>query len=61
MKTYQQSGFEFFFDINIRLWILYPIDVKGNRIEHDSVGNPIEVEYFVNRTHLNNYLQNLTN
>ena len=61
MNTYQKSGFEFFFDTNIRLWILYPIDEIGNRIEHDSEENPIEVLYFVNRKHINSWLKNKKN
>lgn len=49
MKAYQHNGFEFFYDKHQRQWVLYPIDEKGNRIEHDTNDKPIEAEYFNNK------------
>ena len=59
MKTYQKNNHEYFYDINQRLWVMYPIDINGLRIEWDINDNPIEVLYFVNKNQLNYYLQNL--
>ena len=59
MKTYQKNNHEYFYDINQRLWVMYPIDINGLRIEWDIKDNPIEVLYFVNKNQLNYYLQNL--
>lgn len=56
MKAYQSNGFEYFFDKNIRQWILYPIDDNGNRIEHDIFDEPIESKYFNNKTEITNFL-----
>ena len=59
MKTYQKNNHEYFYDINQRLWVMYPIDINGLRIEWDINDNPLEVLYFVNKNQLNYYLQNL--
>ena len=59
MKTYQKNNHEYFYDINQRLWVMYPIDINVLRIEWDIKDNPIEVLYFVNKNQLNYYLQNL--
>ena len=63
MKTYkamisrQRNGFEYFYDTTQRLWVVYPIDKEGNRIEWDSNDNPIEAEYFNNKKELNRKLK----
>jgi len=61
MKTYFAQGnimnFEYFWDINQKLWILYPIDNLGNRIESDENDNPIEAMYFNNKKELTNWLK----
>lgn len=44
MKTYEDSGFRYFYDYHIKLWTLLTIDSEGNQ-----VGN---VQYFVNKTQL---------
>ena len=56
MKTYIKNGFEFFYDTSQKQWVLYPIDNLGNRIEWDKNDNPIEAQYFNNKTELNNWL-----
>ena len=56
MKSYTKNGYEFFYDRYQKLWIVYPIDNIGNRIEWDVNDNPIEAKYFINRKELNNYL-----
>jgi hypothetical protein len=48
--------FEYFWDRNQRLWILYPIDENKNRIEWDSNDNPIECQYFNNKKELKQFL-----
>jgi hypothetical protein len=58
MKSYIKNGYEFFYDRYQKLWIVYPIDNTGNRIEWDVNDNPIEAKYFINKTELNNYLTN---
>jgi len=58
MKTYFLNGFEFFYDIYNKHWIIYPVDNLGNRIEWDKNDNPIEAIYFNNKTDLNNWLKN---
>lgn len=54
MKAHQKNGFEYFYDKNQKLWVLYPIDSEGNRIEWDANDNPIEAEYFNNKKELLN-------
>ena len=56
MKSYTKNGYKFFYDRYQKLWIVYPIDNIGNRIEWDVNDNPIEAKYFINRKELNNYL-----
>lgn len=56
MKTYTTNGFEYFFDKNQKQWVLYPIDDLGNRIEWDKNDDPIEAQYFNNKTELNIFL-----
>lgn len=58
MKTYQNKGFEYFYDKYQKQWVLYPIDDLGNRIEWDKDSNPIESQYFNNKTELNNWFKN---
>lgn len=52
MKTTIKNGFEFFYDRYQKLWVLYPVDSDGNRIEWDADDNPIEVQYFNNKIEL---------
>jgi hypothetical protein len=59
MKAYAKNGFEYFYDKFQKLWVLYPIDADGNRIEWDSNDNPIEAQYFNNKTEVLNFI-NLT-
>lgn len=56
MKTYIKNGFEYFYDKSQKQWVLYPIDNLGNRIEWDENDNPIESQYFNNKTELNTFL-----
>ena len=56
MKAYQFNGFEYFYDNIQRLWVLYPIDSEGLRIEWDANENPIEAQYFNNKKELTNFL-----
>jgi hypothetical protein len=56
MKTYIKNGFEFFYDKSQKQWVVYPIDNLGNRIEWDKNDNPIEAQYFNNKTEFNNWL-----
>ena len=56
MKSYIKNGFEFFYDKHQKQWILYPVDSLGNRIEWDESDNPIEAQYFNNKTELNKYI-----
>lgn len=58
MKAHQKNGFEYFYDRNQKLWVLYPIDLNGNRIEWDANDNPIEAEYFVNKNEVLNRTNN---
>lgn len=58
MKLHTSNGFSFFYDTSIKLWTLYPVNVSGERIEHDNLGNPIECQYFNNRTEVNKFLNN---
>lgn len=57
MKTYQNKGYEYFYDRIQKQWVLYPIDILGNRIEWDKNDNPIEAQYFNNRKELNNWFK----
>jgi hypothetical protein len=57
VETYIKNGFEFFYDRSQKLWVLYPIDELGNRIEWDENSNPIEAQYFNNRKELDNYFK----
>ena len=56
MKTHITNGFEYFYDIHQKQWVLYPVDDLGNRIEWDENENPIEAEYFINIKELNIFL-----
>lgn len=56
MKTYQEDGYEYFYDRNIRQWTLYPIDGKGNRIEWNKDDLPIESEYFNKKSEVKTYI-----
>ena len=56
MKAYIKNGFQYFYDRNQKQWVLYPIDNLGNRIEGDKNDNPIEAQYFNNKTELNIFL-----
>ena len=56
MKIYIKNGFEYFYDNNQKQWVLYPIDNLGNRIEWDKNDNPIEAQYFNNKTELDTFL-----
>ncbi len=56
MNTYINKGFEYFYDKNQKLWVMYPINDNGDRIEWDSNDNPIESEYFNNKKELINFL-----
>ena len=56
MKEYIKNGFKFFYDKHQKLWVLYPIDNLGNRIEWDKNNKPIEADYFNNKTELNAFL-----
>jgi len=58
MKTYQKKGFEYFYDRIQKLWVIYPIDSDGNRIEWDTNDNPIEAQYANNKEELNTFLNN---
>ncbi len=57
MKVYITNGFEYFFDKSQKLWILYPIDNLGNRIECDANDNPIEAQYFNNKKEVETFLK----
>lgn len=59
MKAYIKNGYEYFYDTNIRLWTLYPVDQQGDRIEWDKNDNPIEAQYFNNRKELNKFFEQL--
>lgn len=59
MKTYQKNGFEYFWDTNIRMWTVYPIDNEGNRIEWDADGDPIEASYFRSRQGRDHYINQI--
>lgn len=50
------QSFEYFWDKNQRLWVLYPVDENKNRIEWDSNDDPIECQYFNNKTELKEFL-----
>jgi len=56
MKAYTKNGFKFFYDKHQKLWVLYPVDHLGNRIEWDENDKPIEADYFNNKTELNAFL-----
>ncbi len=56
MKTYTEKGFEYFYDRFTKLWVLYPVDSLGNRIEWDENDNPIESQYFNNKPELKSFL-----
>jgi ADP-ribose pyrophosphatase YjhB (NUDIX family) len=56
MKAFQKNGYEYFYDIYQKQWILYPIDINGNRIEWDENDNPIESKYFNKKLELNYFL-----
>jgi hypothetical protein len=57
MKTYILNGYEYFYDRYNKHWVLYPVDNLGNRIEWDKYDNPIEANYFYNKTDFNNFLK----
>lgn len=57
MKLYTENGYSYFYDRYQRHWVLYPVDSEGNRIEHDKFGNPIESEYFINKSDLKNKIK----
>lgn len=59
MNTYQRSGFEYFFDTNIRFWTLYPINPDGTRKEWGSNGEPIECEYFHNKKQMEKFFEKI--
>lgn len=48
--------FEYFWDKNQKLWVLYTIDENKNRIEWYENDNPIECQYFNNKKELNKFL-----
>lgn len=56
MKAYTKNGFEYFYDKNQKLWVVYQVDDLGNRIEWDENDNPIESQYFNNKKELNKLL-----
>lgn len=56
MKTHNKNGFEYFYDKYQKQWVIYPIDKSGNRIEWDENDNPIEAQYFNNKTEIDNWL-----
>ncbi len=56
MKVHQKNGFEYFYDKFQKLWVLYPIDNTGNRIEWDNNDDPIESMYFNNKKELSEFL-----
>ena len=56
MKTYNKNGFEYFYDNHIRLWVIYPIDTNGFRIEHNPQGRILESDYFHNKKQLEEFL-----
>ena len=57
MKTYSNNGYEYFYDVNQKLWVLYPINEVWERIEWDENDNPIEAKYFNNRKELTKFLK----
>jgi len=57
MKAYAKNGYEYFYDVYQKLWVLYPVNESGDRIEWDDNDKPIEAEYFNNKTELNNFLK----
>jgi len=32
MVTYEDNGYRYYWDTNIKLWTIYPIDAAGNQI-----------------------------
>lgn len=58
MKLYIKNGFGYFWDAFRREWVLYPVNEEGERIEWDADGDPIEAEYFFNKTELLKFLEN---
>ena len=52
MKTYQDNGYQYFFDKSIKSWILYPVNENGNRIESNDDHDFLESEYFTNKNHM---------
>jgi len=61
MKVYIKNGYQCFYDRYQKLWIVYPVDSVGNRIEWDIDNNPIEVKYFNNKTEMDIFLDNPMN
>ena len=59
MKIYIIKGYSYFYDKFEKHWVLYPIDEFNNRIEWDENENPIESQYFNNKTELILYLKTL--
>lgn len=57
MKSYIKNGFEYFYDKYSKHWVLYPIDSSGDRIEWDENDNPIESQYFNNKTEVDNFFK----
>ena len=57
MQVYTENECEFFYDRYQKLWVLYPINEMGERIEWDKNDDPIEAQYFNNKTELNNWLK----
>jgi hypothetical protein len=57
MKAYTKNGYEYFYDVHQKLWVLYPVDESGDRVEWDENDEPIEAQYFNNKTELNNFLK----
>lgn len=57
MRAYTKNGFEYFYDRYQKLWVLYPVDKNGNRIEWDKNDNPIEAQYFITRDQVEEFLK----
>ena len=59
MKIYIKNGFGYFWDAFRREWVLYPVNENGERVEWDENGEPIEAEYFPNKTDLNIFFKKI--
>lgn len=57
MQAYTENEYEFFYDRYQKLWVLYPINETGERVEWDENDEPIEAQYFNNKTEINNFLK----